>query len=76
MIRHIVIASQGENGKRTTRCAEYRKKVVGTTTRCTDTPDTDTPGTDTPGTDTPGTSDNTGGGGTGTITPGGGGDEG
>ena len=72
MIRHIVIASQGENGKRTTRCAEYHKKVVGTTTRCTD-----TPGTDTPGTDTPGTGDNTGGGGTGTITPGGGGgDEG
>ena len=66
MIRHIVIASQGENGKRTTQCAEYHKKVVGTTTRCTDTP----------GTDTPGTGDNTGGGGTGTITPGGGGDEG
>ncbi len=47
----------------------------GTDTPGTDTPGTDTPGTDTPGTDTPGTdTPGTGGGGTGTITPGGGGD--
>ena len=26
LIRHIVIASQGEKGKRTTRCAEYPQK--------------------------------------------------
>ena len=42
---------------------------TGTDTPGTDTPGTDTPGTDTPGTDTPGT------GGTGTITPGGGGSD-